>query len=178
MKILEKVLLLLFSAVSLYMYIEGESISSEVRTFPQTFAGLTLLFVGLIVSRSLYQSLSEGSALALPWLKSSTNPAKGWKEAHTQEPDQEGGLRTVEAIETETLDNRRLSIISALTLGYILVSYAIGLFWTTPLFLVGYGAVFGVSKRSLLVIIILSTAITFAFMELTNIQLMEGVLTR
>jgi hypothetical protein len=29
-----------------------------------------------------------------------------------------------------------------------------------------------------LMIIILSTAITFAFMELTNIQLMEGVLTR
>jgi hypothetical protein len=179
MNIPEKILLLLFSAVSLYMFIEGESFSSDVAIFPQTFAGLTLLFVGLIAARPVYRGFSGESESALAGLTSySDTESDRGQEAHAEDPVQEQGIRPDEAIETAELDNRRLAIISALTFGYILVSYAIGLLWATPLFLVGYGAVFGVSKKDLFVIIILSTAITFAFMELTNIQLMEGVLTR
>lgn len=163
MNILEKVLLVVFFTVSIYIFAAGAEFSAAVAKFPRAFAAMTLVGVVLIVLRSYYKSTEDQTDDEVdPPLEEAT-------ESSETENDNERS-------EESPLSVEQLLAICSLSFGYVLLGYGVGLFWATPLFILGYGKVFDLTKVKFAILLTVSMLILLLFMRMTNLQLMQGAL--
>lgn len=61
-------------------------------------------------------------------------------------------------------------------IGYALVSYLIGMFWATPIFVLAYCLWFKISPLKTVILVALGVSVAYGFESILNLPIMEGVI--
>ena len=184
---MEKALLGLMLASALYMIWESFNFEiGEAATFPRLTAGFVvigtiLLFFRPFLPEPLYTFVAEDSQIvgAEEELKSGEGGVEVEEgEVNVAEEDEvkSGGEKEANN-ELESSVDRPLpdSMFTALSaIGYGLAGYAAGILWITPIFVAIYGTWYKLSWRVVIVLVLLSFAVAFGFMEALNAPIDRG----
>ncbi|WP_049928552.1 tripartite tricarboxylate transporter TctB family protein [Halopiger goleimassiliensis] len=168
---LEYVLLLLMVGSSTYMIWESYNFSiSAAATFPRLTGGFVLIGSLLLLFRSylpepLYSFVAESADLL-----------DVEDEELSDVEDEDAREASDEATDISTVGRPIHDSVftGASALGYGILSYAIGIMWASPIFVLVYGLWFKLSWKSLLVLIPLSLLICFGFYEALNLRVDRG----
>lgn len=137
-------------AVAGYMFLAAQQFPAEARLFPQLAAGTVLIAGGLrLLNRVLPVEVSRSDSVMLS------------NETADNEED----------VET---DSRDMLALAGLVTVYILGGYVVGLFWLTPVFVLGYTLWTRQPWWAVVGLTVGLTGVAYGFMTIMNLDLMSG----
>lgn len=151
-------LLVLFFVAAALMFREALDFSEAVARLPLAVSAVTMVGIVVVVVRTFLVSIGR-------W----PEPSGGSLSA-SQTDDTEMEYEEAEMSESDLL------LIVTLTGGYVILGYAIGLLWATPLFAIGYGLLFDLEWRETAIVVAGSLFAVSMFVWLTTLNLTQGVL--
>lgn len=167
----EQLLLVLFVGISVYMFADSFSFHPDAAKFPQIMSasvigmGLLLLFRNFL-PENVQQYLMQEQTIDMG----------GSDEDGIASEVNEAG----EEIETvaDTLDRplHPTTFTGVAVVLYLVGSYAFGIFWATPVFVVGYLWWFKQRPLNIVIVTTISMIAVYGFIEFLNMPFMSGEL--
>lgn len=152
-------LLAMFFITAAYMFTQAQDFIDPVARLPLAASATTMIGIGLIVVRAVLTSL---------------NMWPGMSDELSEETELKADDHEIESEET-SISDRDLLVIVALTGGYVVSGYAVGLLWVTPLFALAYSLLFDLGWRETAVVLAGCLVAAGIFIWLTNLNLTQGV---
>lgn len=143
----EFILTILFFLFSIIMFMGSFQYSQEAATFPRFFSAVMGLSASILVIRKL--ALNHG---------------------YQEEQMSQGGGSIFNIVKSPP---PRLAL-SIMLLFYIIISYYIGLLWTTPLFILIYSLWTQQSRKTTTILLAITLLILFLFIFIIGTPLHEG----
>lgn len=151
-------LLVLFFVAAAYMFVEALDFSTAVARLPLAVSAITMIGIVIVVVRAFLVSIGR-------WPEASEDSLSA---AQTEDVETE--------YEEAEISESDLVLILTLTGGYVILGYAVGLLWATPLFAIGYGQLFDLEWRETAIVVVGSIFAVSMFVWLTTLNLTQGVL--
>jgi hypothetical protein len=165
----ELALLTVFILVATYMFVEAGSYPDIIGLYPRVLSGvvlvcgLLLLFQNLL-PESLQQYVTQpGATLGASSEISEDIPSDGSESTHSSPS------------ETEETSLSQV-ILTVLIGGYLFLSYLIGMYFATPIFVFVYGLVYKLGWKMTIGLTLLAWAIAHVFLVVFNAPITSGIL--
>jgi len=170
----ETALLGFFLVVATYMFVEAGSYSDTIGLYPRLLSGVVIVCSLLLLFRAYlpasvraYVAETDG-AISPP---GETVEAVGETENRVDavgETDDEGA-------DPPTTSRTQVGLV-VLIAGYLLVSYLVGMYFATPVFVLVYGITFGLGHRETVALAAVSLGIAHVFLVVFNAPIASGFL--
>ncbi len=167
----ERILLLTFVGIAVYMFAESFTFNPDAANFPQIMAG-SVVVLGLLL---LFRSYLPESVREYLLQEQTIDPGAMGDEDVADELEESGEDTEIKA---ETLDRPlHPSVFTALaTTIYLLGGYLFGFFWMTPVLTVGYLWWFKQSLPKIAIVTVIAMGAVFGFVEFLNMPFLGGEL--
>lgn len=160
----EKAVAGLFLVIAVYMYVEALSFSQAAGLFPRAAAAATIVGSMLILTQDILPTgvrrmvAGDGQAFETPEMEVPT-------EDETNRPTD------------ETMFDPTESALTAITIvGYVGLSYIIGFLYATPIFVLVYGHMKGLSRKVITALLAITFISVYGIGAALNIAVHEGAL--
>lgn len=162
-------LLALFVVVSTYMFLEAGSYPDLIGLYPRVLSG-TVLVCGLLL---LFQNL-----LPDPVQEYVTQP--GAALGSSSEISEEISSDVSESARSSRSQTEETSISQVILTvfigGYLLLSYLIGMYFATPIFVLVYGLIYKLDWKMIIGLTLFASAIAHVFLVVFNAPIASGIL--
>lgn len=168
----ERLLLVLFIAVALYMFVESFTFHPDAASFPRLMAASVIVLGALLLFREFLPDRVREYLLQ----EQTIDPgAVGDDEGVTDELKASGEEAETRA---ESLDRPlHPSVFTGLATAFYLVGgYLVGFFWVTPILTVGYLWWFEQDLPQIAVVTAVAMGAVYGFVEFLNMPFLGGVL--
>ena len=189
---MEHALLLLFLAVGTYMYLGADEFADAAALFPRVMAGTTIVLSAALLVRNylpgpIRRVVAEPLQLAgedeltgdLPDDEEPDEP-EATDDADPAEPvaDEETTESDSSATYSYDIDDPRgPAVVGVLCVGYMLLTFTVGMLYATPVFVAAYALWAGMETKRLVVLTIISFLTAYAFYSVISPDIAEGWLT-
>lgn len=179
---MEHVLLVLFLAVGIYMYVGAEEFASDAATFPQLLAGATIVLSALLLVRNyLPGPIRSFVAEPLQVLGEDDMDTPGGADADGDSGPVEP-TESDETVETgasggytyDIDDPRGPAVTGALCVLYMGLTFAVGMLYATPVFVAAYALWARMELPKAGALTVLSFVIAYAFYALISGDIAVG----
>lgn len=161
-------LLLLFVVVATYMFIAAGSYPDIIGLYPRLLAGIVLVTALLL----LFQNL-----LPEPLREYVTEPgAELGSSTEVSDELPEEGERPAGGATEDATTSRAQVVLTLLVTGYLLLSYLIGMYFATPVFVLTYGVVFSLDWKITLGLTTVISGVAHVFLVVFDAPITSGVL--
>lgn len=161
----EKGLLAFFLLVSVYMFIESNNYPDILGLYPQVMSGIVILAsLLLFFQRFLPPVVREFVADSGQAIGSRDEDFEEFKEEHDK------GQK-----ESENTSKNQI-VLTGFIGGYLLLSYLVGMYYATPVFVLAYGFQFEIRWWETFGLALMSTGIAYVFYDVFNAPIASGVL--
>lgn len=162
-------LLFTFIVVSVYMFVEAGNYREVIGLYPRLLSGVVLVCAVLLLFRNLLPApLSE-------WVGESGS-ALGSSAAVADRSDEEEQELSMDVVDSDTGTSREQVILTVLVGGYLLLSYLVGMYLATPVFVLVYGMAFGLGWKATGGLTALAWAFAHVFLVVFNAPIASGTL--
>jgi hypothetical protein len=161
-------LLTLFIFVSAYMFVDAGSYRDIIGLYPRVLSGVVLVCGLLLLFRNvLPDALQESVTGSGGELGSSSEVAEeiGSGDDEPSSPQSRTG-RT----------SRTQVLLTLLIGGYLLLSYLVGMYFATPVFVFAYGMVHALDWKTTIGLTVLASVIAHVFLVVFNAPITSGIL--
>lgn len=188
----EHILLVCLIIVSVYMFQESYSFRDPSGLFPRFIAGTTVVAALVLLFRNyLPQSIrvvteESGDVFSSheEEVQEVTQKVDADETPPVNEDERSDSIDQSEPAASESDDNFSLESIltnrrfrlTAVTGGYVVLTYLIGFLWATPAFVIAYSLSVGHRWYVTGVLTVTMSMLVYGFMEVLNVQLNSGVL--
>jgi len=168
---MEHALLLAFILPSIYMFVEAFEFSSAAQQFPQFTTGM-VIFLGVLLLFRQYLPEPLGRLVTdeVDVLETGGEEIEQAEELAMEE----SGVDRTDDVENEQEVAYGAAVLGAMCIGYMVLSFLIGMLWATPLFVLAYTWWRDQSPYAMAGLTVLSFAIAFAFFEVIGLPIEEG----
>jgi len=162
-------LLVLFLAVATYMFIQAGSYPDIIGLYPRLLSGIVIVCSLLLLFRNLLPDpLQEyvtqpGAALGSSSDMSEEFPADEQETVKSPQSQSEGMSRSQ-------------VVLTVIIAGYLLLSYFIGMYYATPVFVFVYGLVYRLDWRMTIGLTLLASVIAHVFLVVFDAPITSGLL--
>ena len=183
----ETALLGFFLVVATYMFVEAGSYSDTIGLYPRLLSGvvigcsLLLLFRAYLpASVRAYVAETDG-AISPPGETVEDIEAVGETGGDVEAVGETGnrvdavGETDDEGADPPTTSRAQVRLV-VLIAGYLLVSYLVGMYFATPVFVLVYGRAFGLGHRETVALAAVSLGVAHVFLVVFNAPIGSGVL--
>jgi len=161
-------LLLLFVLVATYMFVDAGSYPDIIGLYPRVLSGIVLV-CGLLL---LFQNL-------LPDTMQEYVTRSGLARGSSSEVAEEIGSEDDDApaVQSGTGDlSKTQGLLTLLVGGYLLLSYLVGMYYATPVFVFAYGVAYDLDWPMTLGLTVLASATAHVFLVVFNAPITSGLL--
>lgn len=164
---MEHVLLLLFLGVGTYMYLGADEFAEAAAVFPRVLSAATIVLSAALLVRNylpgpLRRVVAEPMQLA------------GEEDLTGDIPDDEEAAGTYSY---DIDDPRGPAVVGVLCVGYMLLTFSIGMLYSTPVFVAAYALWAGMERKRLVALTLLSFIVAYLFFAVISPDIAEGWLT-
>jgi len=162
-------LLVLFIIVSTYMFVEGRNYSNVIGLYPRVLSAVVLVCSLLLLFRNV---------LPEP-IQEYVTESDGTLGSATEMPDDaalDGDDVTSASHSPDGNTSSGQIVLTLLIGGYLLLSYLVGMYFATPVFVLMYGLVHDLGWLWTAALTVLASAIAHVFLVVFNAPLTSGIL--
>lgn len=167
----EQILLILVTGISVYMFVESFTFHPDAANFPQIMSSSVILFGVLLLLKNY---LPEGVQKYL--MQEQTIDVGSVGDDEVQEDLKETGEKPKGSAETLDRPIHPSLFTTIITILYLVSSYLFGLFWMTPIVVIGYLVWFKQPWWKIGVVTAVSIIAVYGFIELLNMGFFSGAL--
>lgn len=172
----ETIMLVGMIILAVYFYTGASQYPEPAATFPEAMAVIVMLGSFVLLLQNLFPSIVQkllfenGEEVGSRTADIEEMAEKTMNESALQDAD--NVFFTIGGYRFTTLEGT-----ISLTAIYTLSGYIIGFMWTTPIFIATYAKMVGLSNRDAITLIVLGIAISYAFLDVFNLGIDEGLIT-
>lgn len=188
---MEHALLATFLVTSVYKFVESYSFQPAGGMFPRFTSAIVIVLGLLLVFRQYLPAalqrvviddggmfdvdeLAEESAGGLGEAETGPEEVETTPEEPETDPDAIGEDAEEPADEDASVSDRKSLLTGGLCVAYLLASYAIGMLWATPLFVVVYTVWSGQRWAAVIGLAVLSFVLAYLFYDVLNLDIASG----
>ena len=162
-------LLVTFLVVGTYMFVEAGSYSATIGLYPRLLSAVVVLCALLVLFQNV---LPEAAQAYVAEPGGSLGSA-----ADVPEDIDEDDLDTSAGATTDSEGTSRAQVVlTVLVAGYLLVSYLVGMYVVTPVFVVVYGVVYDLGWKMTLLLTAVASVAAHLFLTVFNAPVASGLL--
>lgn len=160
-------LLLTFIVVATYIFVASGSYPDIIGLYPRLLASIVLVTALLLLFQDfLPEPLREYVA------EPGTDP---WSSAELSDELEETGERPTGGAGSTTTSQSQV-VLTLLIAGYLLLSYLVGMYFATPVFVLTYGVVYGLDWKITVALTAVISGVAHVFLVIFNAPITSGVL--
>lgn len=175
---MEHALLVAFIGTSVYMFIESYEFQPAGGMFPRFTSAIVIALGLLLVFRAYLPSwlqhvvIDEGGMFDVEELAEREDSDTAAVDSTTDETVPEA--QTSETQASGDVTERGSLVTGGLCVAYLLASYAIGMLWATPIFVIVYTVWTGQRWAAVIGLTILSFVVAYLFYDVLNLDIASG----
>lgn len=162
-------LLTFFILVSLYMFVDAGSYPDIIGLYPRALSAIVLICGLLLFVRNLLPAPVQN------YVTESGTPLESSTEVAEELPSENSESTDASQSQTEGTSKSQV-VLTLLISGYLLLSYFIGMYFATPVFVFVYGLTFRLDWKMTVGLTVLASATAHIFLAVFDAPITSGVL--